>query len=506
MYMKRHHRLSLILAIVMGLSGVMVSAQEVDADVIPLLDRRNFRFNMALYADAFRFMQETYSHQEIRLSHLQKNRSAFSGPFSGTDWLGEDTNIRLSYETQWFGASWSFDGSNIQELGRVLGWVRFGGPDMYVRILAGNDNDFTFADAQGADPGLRVYMGGTGVAWRNYTNPDNITGGDGIALNMVLRDLTVDLAASRFNVTPLQHEVPPIGSNEFEINHHRDIQFGGRIGYRIGDFGRVNVSYIMGYTQDANLFTWAGGDTLTPSRPDAQVYTHSFGVFASLTPLENLGVTVGYAAVVTRFLDDYHSPLGVHMETTFPRVWRNGINLNWRYGGLMDGRLRLRNDNSITFFRDRNYAAFEPASPWGVNHNATSGGAHLSDVRHLFLWNGLGAEFDLVHFYGERRLVLGFYGRNLFRQVLATNVAGEREYRFIRNETMVELLVRHFFNDRVQVFGGFRYQNLLTIRSSDLTGQMANFFVPELTMPGDSVGIRDSILTLSVPIGILISW
>jgi len=541
--MKRLHRLSsvCILAVAMGLSGIVVAAQEEaddiflpeqpevaipaqdeaplveapaaaaalpqeESDGIPLLDRRNFRFNMALYADALRFVQETYSHQEVRLSHLQKNRHAFSGPFSGADWLGEDTNIRLRYETPWFGGHWSFDSSNIQDLGRVRAWVRFCGPDTYLRIIAGNDNDFTFADSQGADPGLRVYMGGTGVAWRNYINPDNITRGDGIALNMVLRDLNLDLAASRFNVTPLQHERPPIGSNDFEINHHRDIQFGGRIGYRIGDFGRVNFSYIMNYVQDAHLFTWAGGNVLTPSRPDAQIYTHSFGLFASLTPMENLGVTVGYASVVTQFLDSYHSPLGVMLETTFPRIWRHGINLNWRYSGLMDGRLRIRNDNNFTIFSDRNYSAFEPVSPWGTNHNATSGGAHLSDVRNLFLWNGLGVEYDLMQFDAERRLVLGFYGRNLFRQVLARNVGGEREYRFVRNETMVEVLVRYFFNDRVQVFGGARYQNLLTSRSADLTGQMANFFVPGLVMPGDAVAVRDSVLTLSVPIGILISW
>jgi hypothetical protein len=308
-----------------------------------------FTFNLALYVDAFRFEQNAYGHAARRKSVNDQNTRTVTLPFTNPDWVSDDSNISARYESDWVGGKYTFNKSNITNFGAVQGWVKFGNPDTYLKVIAGNDNDSTYADSLGADPGLRIYTGDTGKNWQATRNPDNITQGNGLVLNGVLGNLTLDFAGSRFNATPQKTQTPKPGTvNTYGDTENIDFQYGGRIGYRFGDFGRVNASYILEYSKLASKYGWDTKNLeIVATAPDAEIFTHYFGVYGTVTPIKEFGVTLGYSGIITKYLDQYWSIAG-DMDTTFPFVWKHAVNLNLRYNGLLAGALRLRTDNSMT--------------------------------------------------------------------------------------------------------------------------------------------------------------
>jgi hypothetical protein len=363
-----------------------------------------------------------------------QNSSSVSLPFANLDWVSDDSTISFGYQSDRFGGKYSFKKSNITSFGAVQGWVQFGGPDAHLKISAGNDNDSTYADPLGADPGPRVYTGGTGNNWQAHKNPDNITQGNGVVLNGVWRGLTVDLAASQFTVTPRKTQTPKPGTvNTYGDTEDMDLQYGGRVGYQLGGFGKLNLSYILAYTRLASKFGWDTQTlTLTATAADAEVYTHHYAAFAGLTPVSGLGVTLGYSGIVTKYLDEYWTINGI-MTATFPLIWKHAVNLNLRYTGLLAGALRLRTDNSMTVYTDKNYSTLDlSGASWGQDYNAAASGKNYAEIQHFFLWNGLGAEYDLAQFGGGRKVMLTLYARNLLRQELANSRVEVQEYRYIR--------------------------------------------------------------------------
>jgi len=500
---------------ILGLVGSAAAAQDNDkgngiASFIneQFVNKSNFTFNLALYADAINYQDNVYSHQVFRKSVNDKNTRVVTMPFSNLDWLGDDSLVGVSYDSNWFGGKFSFKSLNTGISSIVQGWVKFGKPDFYLKIIAGNDNDFTYVDPLGADPGLRVYLGTYGNAWQYYKDPDNITQGNGIALNGVWKGLTLDLAASQYTVVPLKTQsVKPGTANTYGSTEDVNFQYGGRLGWQFGDFAKLNGSYIINYEKYGGRFGW---DTvnliIVPQASNAEIFTHSFGVYGSVTPMEDIGITVGYAAIITKYLDKYWTING-DLETTFPLIWRHGINLNARYGALLDGKLRFRTDNNMTIYKDKNYTVFDIlGATWNNDFNPTSRGQNYAEIQHFFLWNGLGIEYDLFRLSEGRRLMVKLYARNLFRQDIAVSNTVEQEYRYTRDEVMADLQVMYFFSEKVSVFAGLRYQNLITIRSKDLTGQTTGFFLDSFTMPGDAVETTDYKMTLSIPVGVLLSW
>ncbi|MDR3284431.1 MAG: hypothetical protein LBS97_04550 [Treponema sp.] len=466
-----------------------------------------FTFNLALYADAFRLDKTTYGHSPQRKTATNQDTQAISLPFSNLDWVGDDSNISMGYQSAWYGGKYTFKKSNITNFGAVQGWVKFGLEDAYLKIIAGNDNDFTYADSLGADPGLRIYTGGTTVKdWQVHENPDNITLGNGIGLSGFYKGITLDLAASEYTATPQKTQTPRAGTvNEYGDTEDLSYQFGGRAGYKAGDFAKVNVSYIVEYDQAASKYGWDTGGSIAATSADAERWIHRGGVFGTVTPIKDLGVTLGYSANVTKYLDEYYSAAG-NLETTFPLIWKHGVNINARYNGLLDGKLRVRTDNNLSIYKDKNYSVFDAAgAAWTLNYNYRSDGKNYAEVQHIFLWNGLGAEWDMAKING-RKLMLAFYGRNLLRIDEATSRIIEQQYTFTRDELKLDLQVKYYFSGGTSAFAGLRFQDLITKRSKDLTGQSKEYFVDSMKMPGEAYETTDHQVAFSIPVGINMAW
>jgi hypothetical protein len=437
-----------------------------------------------------------------------QDTQAVSFPFSNLDWLSDDSAISMGYQSPWYGGKYTFKKSNIVNFGAVQGWVKFGVEDRYLKIIAGNDNDFTYADPLGADPGLRVYTGGATVKdWQAHENPDNITLGNGIALSGFFRDWNLDLAAGEYTATPQKTQTPRPGTvNEYGDTEDLGYQFGGRIGYAAGGFAKINASYIIEYDQAAGKYGWNSEGVIVPTSADAERWIHRGGIFGTVTPVKDLGITLGYSANITKYLDEYYSALG-NLETTFPLIWKHAVNLNARYGGLIEGRLRLRTDNSFTIYKDKNYSVFDVTNAaWTLNYNYRSDGKNYAEIQHFFLWNGLGIEYDLVKIDENRKVMLAFYGRNLLRIDKAESNIIEQLYTFSRDELKLDLQLKYYFSDNASVFAGLRFQDLITTRSKDLTGQSKEYFIDSMKMPGDAYETTDHQMTFSIPVGINMAW
>jgi hypothetical protein len=415
----------------------------------------------------------------------------------------------MGYQSAWYGGKYTFKKSNIVNFGAVQGWVKFGFEDTYLKVIAGNDNDFTYADPLGADPGLRIYTGGATVReWQAHENPDNITQGNGIALSGFFKGITLDLAASEYSAKPQKTQTPSPGTvNDYGDTEDLSYQFGGRIGYAVaGGFAKINASYIAEYDQTASKYGWDSKGDIVPSSADAERWIHRGGVFGTVTPSKDLGITLGYSANVTKYLDEYYSAIG-NLETTFPVVWKHAVNLNARYNGLLDGKLRLRTDNSMTVYKDKNYAVFDVnGAAWTLDYNSRSDGGNYAEIQHFFLWNGLGVEYDLAKLDGNRKVVLVFYGRNLLRVDEAASNIIEQLYTFTRDELKLDLQLKYYFSDNASVFAGLRFQDLITIRSKDLTGQSKEYFIDSMKMPGGAYETTDHQMTFSIPVGINMTW
>jgi hypothetical protein len=451
--------------------------------------------------------KSAYEHSSLRKMSSHQDTQAVSFPFSNMDWLSDDSTISMGYQSAWYGGKYTFKKSNIVNFGAAQGWVKFGAEDARLKIIAGNDNDFTYADSLGADPGLRVYTGGATVKeWQAHENPDNITLGNGIALSGFFKGWTLDLAASEYSVTPQKTQTPKSGTiNDYGDTEDLSYQAGGRIGYAAGGFAKINVSYIVEYDQSASKYGWDSGGNIAPGSADAERWIHRGGVFATATPVKDVGITLGYSANITKYLDEYYSSAG-NLETTFPLIWKHAVNLNARYNGLFGGKLRLRTDNSMTIYKDKNYSVFDVANAaWTLNYNYRSDGKNYAEIQHFFLWNGLGVEYDLARIE-NRKIMLAFYGRNLLRIDQAGSNIIEQRYTFSRDELKLDLQLKYYFSDNTSVFVGLRFQDLITTRSKDLTGQSKEYFIDSIKLPGGAYETTDHEMAFSIPVGINITW
>jgi hypothetical protein len=449
----------------------------------------------------------SYGYSSLRKMPTNQDTQAVSFPFANLDWLSDDSNISMGYQSSWFGGKYTFKKTNIASFGAAQGWVKFGVEDVYLKIIAGNDNDFTYADPLGADPGLRLYTGGTTVKdWQAHENPDNITLGEGIGLSGFFKGFTLDLAASEYTATPQKTQTPKTNTvNEYGNTEDLSYQFGGRIGYAAGGFAKINASYISEYDQSASKYGWNSGGAIVPNSADAERRIHRGGIFATLTPVKNLGATLGYSANITQYLDEYYSAAG-NLETTFPLIWKHAVNLNARYNGLFRGKIRLRTDNSMTVYKDKNYSVFDVSNAaWTLDYNYRSDGKNYAEIQHFFLWNGLGVEFDLAKIK-NRKIMLAFYGRNLLRIDQARSNIIEQQYMFSRDELKLDLQLKYYFSDNTSVFVGLRFQDLITTRSKDLTGQSKEYFVDSIKLPGDAYETTDHETAFSIPVGINMTW
>jgi len=432
----------------------------------------------------FTFESQRYSDRELRQNWRTSGFDFFVfniGPVDRN--FFEDAHITVAYETERFGGSISV---NDGGLGGFMAWIQFA---PWIRLSAG-DIDAEFADPLGADPGMRVYTGITRDTWNSWINPDNIQGEQGLMLDFFLNtrhggQFTISGVATTNEITDMIYSRPQRWDGEVLMS--RFWEYSGRIGYRFDRWGSASVSYNVSFRSEASRFTHAA-DTgyLRPNQPDAEVYIHNIGAFVSLTPpMRDFGVTLGWAAHIKRYLDQFSIPGPDNVQqTNWPRIFKQGINLNARYTGIP--RFTIRTDHNFTFWNDKDYTIFR-LSGTQLDRNVLSrtvGGAYAVIERRIF-WNGLGIFFDIAEHWN-----VGIYGRNLRRSDTAGAIW------MVLNETTIEPRLTWRLNENIEFFAALNYTVLIERVSAEANRNRTP--LPFLGAPRDT---RDVTQRFGVPLG-----
>ena len=451
------------------------------------------------------FDRVEFSDEAIRAprSSFINNSYLTVGPMDG-NWFTEDSVIRFSYATENFGGSMVLRPADFG----VPPWSAWFNIGPMFRITAGSDIESIYADPQGANPGLRVYTGvGGRTGWDGYFNPDNITQDRGLLLEGFFGPVTIALTGMSLE-TEGNAAVITDGIGTFLMSENRRLQLGGRIGSKIGRWGSVNASYFVLYERVGGSYRIIG-EELFPVASISEVYNHHFGVFASLTPLANLGVTVGYGGLLTRLLDEFWDrATGVRQETEQPVVMRNAFMLNAQYTDIIP-RLTLRTDHNFTFWTDKDMRSLAINIPGWLDFGpmAVVPGLQRAEVSHFILWNGIGASYQLTDMLG-----LDLYVRNLHRRTHSEGLGGEI-FTLTRNEFFIEPKLFIDFGLALGNLGatvrfefGLSITNTTTAASEDLNFEGRNLFAPIGGSNRRHLGTRDSQFNIQVPIGVTMQF
>ena len=472
---------------------------EVGRDAVDAVDvdyERGFTAQVGLVSRLFEVTDVRFSDAEERdrrTDHLLINNFPLGSLFN------DGTHARFGFNADWFGGAFSlapdFDDGGSVMMWDVRAWVSF--LDDRLRVSAGNDIGYSFANTQGGN--LRVFDDhvrnvGEGEAENpqvdTYKSPDNITGGDGILIEIMLDPITIALAAGGGFLRDMGRVLMTssgVWTQEAVFGH--SLRYGVNVGGRIGDIARVNVAYIFESERDETQFTFnhALGE-IVAIRPDAHIITHQFGLFGSVYPFQNevLGITVGYAGVLVRYLDEF----SVDSETIMPTVLKHGINLAAQY---QMGNLTVRMDHNYSFWADRNYRIFNLHRPHVslADHGLASRGTiadSFADVNHSFLWNRLGVSYRFTDVF-EGSVTL----RNLLR------IDETPQFRMLNNYFLVELRSNFTLGSSVDVFVGLDFDYTVRTTSAELSDRVGEF-PPAF----DARDTRDTRLRVGIPIGLTV--
>ena len=488
--------LALIL-LVMGLAcGSAQSFGSVDNDkadnIIEVDSDRGFAAQIQIDSNLFQLTSTSFSDEKERF--LRSGYTLIDNyPFGGTNIL-DNTNVGFAYNGVWYGGGVSVSKDGI---GGIKGWLGF--LNGKIKISAGNDIGYTYADSQGADAGLRVYddsVRNTGEGEKeNETidtnkNPDNISQDQGFLLEFDLNPLKIALAGGGnfIDIGKNMGSVQMIRTATYQqdpVYGHR-LQYGANIGYRIGDFAKINGAYILRSEKDETLYEYiTATQKIVPKQADTEITTHLFGLYGSIYPFgdDTLGITVGYAGVFVKYLDEFSA----NSRTVKPRIMKNGVNLTARY---VRDKLTIKTDHNYSFWSDKNYRIFNLHKPfvdlkdYGLK-SADSNASDFADVRHSFLWNGIGAAYFFTPV-----LEGSIYTRNLIR------IDETPKYRMLNDYFSVELKSTFHFSPIVEAYASFVYQYTGRITSKELSADVGEF-------PGGSPKETiDSKSMFQIPIGL----
>jgi hypothetical protein len=415
-------------------------------------EQKGFTAQVDIDTNLFQATQTEYSDAKERY----KRTNSFlinNYPFGGSNVLN-DTNVGFGYNGDWYGGNLSL---NSGGLGGIKAWLSF--LDGKIKISAGNDVGYGYADSQGADAGLRVYddhvrtnndgnNDADDESVDSNKNPDNITQGKGILFEFNLDPFKLAVAGSG-NTTDMAANIGKVmaaGNNDPVYGHN--FQYGINAGGNFRDFAKVNVSYILQAEKDETQYEYnATSDKIIAKGADAETWNHLFGIYASYYPWgnDNLGFTLGYAGVFTQYLEEF----SINSETVMPQVFKNGINLTARY---KREKLTIKTDHNYSFWSDKNYKIFYLYKPdaskmkdYGLLAK-TNTGSQGSDVNHSFLWNGIGASYQFTP------VIEGsIYTRNLLR------IDETSEYKMTIMYFSLELKSTFRFTPQVEAYAGITW-------------------------------------------------
>jgi hypothetical protein len=416
----------------------------------------------------------------------------------------------MEYNSNYFGGYYALTQATIaaNKFGAVKAWLQW----KFLRVTLGNDIGSTYADPLGADPVLRIYTGQDGDGndlWDATVNPDNITRDEGLLLEGLFGPLNVAAAAglasagTRFTNNPLNN------SNTFGTTKNSRYRYGGRVGYQIGNFVKVNGSYIIEERMIGEYYDFkANSKEIAAKDARAETYNHQFGLYGSFNLPAGIELTVGYNGVLTSYLTEFYTPAansgtGAMVDTGYPQVFKNGVNLNARFKAAP---LTFRTDNCLSLWEDKNYKQLNSQWPdYGIQMAATAGNYPV--INHFVMWNGVGIDYALAE-----KLNLSLYARNLYSQYNVSGtmpIVGKSEYDLTRDQLSVAVAATYKFSPNLEVFIKVSVENTTTKRSLDLNGQESGFFIDHVNNnatahPGapDPVATTDNELKVRIPIGI----
>jgi hypothetical protein len=454
------------------------------------VDERGFTAQVDIDTNLLQMTQTRFSDAKERY----KRTDSFlidNYPFGGFDVLN-DTNVAFGYNGGGFGGNLSI---NSGGLGGVKAWLSFFNNKL--KISAGNDIGYGYADSQGADAGLRVYDDHvrTNNDGQNddddntvdsSKNPDNITQDKGILFELDLDPVKIAFAGGG-NMIDFSQSIGSLmaASNNDPIYGH-NFQYGVNIGGKIRGLAKVNGSYILQADKDETQYEYnAKVDRIIATGADAETWNHLFGLYASVYPWENdrLGITLGYAGVFTQYLEEFSTD----SETAMPRVFKNGVNLTARY---KTDKLTIKTDHNYSFWSDKNYKIYylyktdaQRMKDYGFldKRNAAS---DVSDVTHSFLWNGIGASYKFTP------VIEGsIYTRNLLR------TDETPEYKMTISYFSLELKSIFRFHPRVEAYTGITWQYTGRTVSESLAAVLGEFGA------NTPRGTSDFVNMVQIPIG-----
>jgi len=483
--------LQLLLAVFLmpAYSQMFGEVEHDEADTVIGIDYdRGFTAQIETASNLFQMTSVTFSDEQERDRRTGYN--LINNYLFGNTSIINGTVVRFGYNANWYGGAFSVNKNGI---GGVKAWVSF--IDSKLKVSAGNDIGYSFADSQGAPAGLRIYDDhvrnvGEGEVENSTVdsnkNPDNITGGKGVLLELNLDPLTIAFAAGGNLADMGKVLMVRSGTYTQEPVFGHSIRYGINAGSKISNLAKVNVAYIFESEKTESQFTYNSAmDNIIAMRADAHIMTHQFGFFGSIDPLKNnsLGLTAGYAGVLVQYLDEF----GVGSRTVMPQVLKHGINLAARY---KTGNLTIRTDHNYSFWTDRNYRIFNLHKPnvslrdWGLV-SADTVNELWGEVQHSFLWNGFGVSY---------RFTPGFESSISARNLLRIDETSQ--FSMLNNYFSVELRSTFYFGSSAEAFMGIVCNHTARATNETLSARVGEF--PAGFTPKDTFDTR---FTLQIPIG-----
>jgi len=478
---------------------------------------KGFDVEINMDADAFRLEDVAKSDEDKRAQGPRNTGRTIAWPFGSYDWDG-DTTATLSYDGGFYGGAFGLGlsapdsaGNFAPRISALRAWIH---PMKYFRITAGLDIPSEYADNLDADPEMRIYSGVTQANWDESRQPDNITQDRGVLVEGFLGDLTLAFTGryyipSLFSVSLNQSDPPETRNTRYAKMEQVTYAYGARAGYRIGAVGTVNASYIAEYANNSGQnYTRDTEGNVVPNTGRAEITAHLFGVYASLTPLRDLGVSLSYNGIFTQYVDEIFSgPDLVNSnwhKTALPQVYRQAVNLNARYKGVPG--FTFRTDNNISFWTDKDYTIFDLAlAEPNIGTLTETQGAGYADVAHLLLWNGLGIAYA---FTPSWRIEL--YAYNLYRRDTATGLVNniDREFAFTRNKISGELKGVWQPTEAVEASVGVAVEHMLTTTSADvhrhITGPTGSNRADYFTVAQNVKETNDTRFVVRIPLKLIV--
>jgi hypothetical protein len=478
-----------------------VTNDKPEAEVV-VDDQRGFTAQVDVDTNLFHVTQTEYSDAKERY----KRTNSFlidNYPFGGFNVL-DDTNVAFGYNGVWYGGNLSL---NKDGLGGIKAWVQFF--DGKLKITAGNDIGYGYADSQGADAGLRVYddnvrTNNDGLydaddeSIDSSKNPDNITQDKGILFELNL-DLFKIAFAGGGNMTDVAENIGSVvaATNEDPIYGY-NFQYGLNVGGKLGGLAKVNVAYILQGDKDVARYEYNGvAGRIIPLAADAETWNHLFGLYASFYPWsdDRLGITLGYAGELTQYLEEFHAS----DKTIMPRVFKNGVNLTARY---KTGKLTIKTDHNYSFWSDKNYKIYYLYRPDASTMKdygllpTTAPNSSVSEVSHIFLWNGIGASYRFTDI-----LEGSIYTRNLLR------TDETPEYKMTNSYFSLELKSTFRFGPSVEAYAGITWHYTGRTVSKSLPeylGGLSSDSGHEFTTGNQPKETTDYVNMIQIPVGITV--